>query len=607
MKKTSGFKGIASLTALIIILGGLLFTVGFGVCLYLARQEVTSDVDKKIQRDIDYLNSFIDGQLQRVEDAGYSFSSLVFGDVVMENGQDGYVELDDSYLHHKPSPDELYKEIEKFMRATPILCGIAIEFEPYVYPEINSQYGFTPYVTNVSGDYNCLDLGEITNSFEWEWYTATSVLKHGHWCNPFKDSSIGHVIACYAIPVLKNGQPFAIIAVDIDTESFSSKSTEISPYPGAQVSLLDRDFNFVSNTDKSLLLKNVSELEGIAYSADENIKKLMESRGGGQFDMRFDGTEYMMYFSPVPRTDWMITIQCPKQEIYGAVDRMKKITTLISLISVLIMTLVLTLVFHRFRNVSMKEAGIEKELNVAANIQAGMLPQSLMVPDFTHQLDVFGYQKPAKTVGGDLYDYFTRDNKFFFCIGDVSGKGIPASLYMVVILALFRNVTHKESDPGKIATEINNTLVASNNYSMFCTMFFGVLDMDSGKLEYCNAGHNKPMVCRNSDFKVSYKDVNANLALGVMDNFPYTKEEMHIAPGDSFFLYTDGLTEAEDEEKALFGDDAALEAFGRSVKDNDSKNCINGVLQAVVSHSAKAEQNDDITMLVIEYKGPSSK
>ena len=564
---------------------------------------VMADVDGKVQRDIDYLNAFIDGNLQRIEDAGYSFCSLVFGDVVRENGDDGYIELSESYIRKKPSPEVIYDEMEKFMRATPIVCGIAIEFEPYVYPEVKSQYGFTPYITNVSGEYERLDLGEITNSFEWEWYTETSAAGKGYWSNPFQDSSIGHVIACYSIPVLHDGKIFAIIAVDIDTEAFSNKSAEISPYPGAQVFLLDRSFNFISHPDRSYLMKNVSELEGVTYAeSDQDVKASMEAGNEGQFRIRFAGTDYMMYFTPIPRTDWMIAIQCPEDEVYGGASRMKRSTSLISLLSILIMSLILMLLFRRFQSVSMKEAGIEKELNVAHGIQSEMLPKASSNAGFSGLLDVFGYQKPAKSVGGDLYDYFTRDNKFFFCMGDVSGKGVPASLYMVVTLALFRSIARKEDDPGKIAVELNNALCSSNSSSLFCTMYFGVLDMKTWKLDYCNAGHNRPMIYHSGEAEATYKDVNSNMVLGIMEDFPYVKEEMTLEPGDSIFLYTDGLTEAENVDKVLFGDDNALTSFRRNIGNGDSEKCIGGVLDAVLLHTAKAEQNDDITMLMVKIR-----
>ena len=350
-------------------------------------------------------------------------------------------------------------------------------------------------------------------------------------------------------------------------------------------------------------MKNVSELEGVAYSdVDEEMKAQMECGLAGKSHIRFDGKDFMMYFSPVRRSDWTITIQCPETEVYGGVERMKRSTSLISLLSILAMSLMLILVFRRFQSISVKEAGIEKELNVAHGIQAGMLPMSFKTPEIGKILDVFGFQKPAKSVGGDLYDYFILGNKFYFCMGDVSGKGVPASLYMVVILALFRNIARKESDPGKIAFDLNNSLISSNNTSMFCTMYFGVLDLETLKLEFCNAGHNRPILYRNSNSESSYVEVKPNMVLGIMDDFPYASEELSLEPGDSIFLYTDGLTEAENEEKVLFGDDAALAAFGKGVGSGDAEQCVNSILDSVLAHTDKAEQNDDITMLMVRIK-----
>lgn len=603
MSKARKNKAFANVTLWIILIGAIVFISGFGISLHIAQKEVTSEVDRKVQRDIDYLNAYIDGNLQRIEDAGYSLSSLMFGDVVRDESGRKYINLNNTDLRSKHTPDQIYEDLEKFMRATPIICGIAIEYEPYVYPEIKSKYGFTPYVTNVSGSYEHLDLGEMTNSFEWEWYTEPLKNRDGHWNDPFQDSSIGHVIAVYSIPVFRNGEPYAVIAVDIDTEAISNKCAEISPYPGAQVFLLDQDFNFISHPDKSFLMKNVSELEGVAYSdVDEEMKEQMESGLAGKSHIRFEGNDFMMYFSPVIRSDWTITIQCPETEVYGGVERMKRSTSLISLLSILVMSLMLVLVFRRFQSISVKEAGIEKELNVAHGIQAGMLPMSFRTPEIGKILDVFGFQKPAKSVGGDLYDYFILGNKFYFCMGDVSGKGVPASLYMVVILALFRNIARKESDPGKIAFDLNNSLISSNNASMFCTMFFGILDLETLKLEFCNAGHNRPIVYKSRSNESMYVDVKSNMVLGIMDDFPYVSEEISLEPGDSVFLYTDGLTEAENEEKVLFGDDAALAAFSEGIGKGDAEQNVNSILDSVLAHTDKAEQNDDITMLMVRIK-----
>lgn len=597
-------KSFINVTLLIILIGGLVFAASFGISLRVSRQEVTAEVDSRVQRDIDYLQAFIDGNLQRIEDGAFSLASLVFGDPVSNDSGLQYVNLSEAFLAHKPSPQQIYDDMEKFMRANPVICGIAIEFERYVYPEVKSQYGFTPYVTNVSGEFQQLDLGEITNSFEWEWYTETAKLKRGYWCNPFQDSSEGHIIACYTIPVLRDGEIFAIIAVDIDTEAFSEKCAKISPYPNAQVAIMDRNFNFVSHPDTTYLLKNVSELEGITYSAaDDSIREKMEALESGQYAVASEHETNMFYFAPVSRTKWMITILCPEKEVYGRVDRMKDTTTTIAIISILLISFILITLFRRFQKVSITEAGIEKELSVASDIQGGMLPKAYQAVSSGNSLDVFGFQKPAKSVGGDLYDYFTRDGKFFFCMGDVSGKGVPASLYMVVILALFRNIARREDDPGKIATELNQSLVSSNNYSMFCTMFFGVLDLKTGKLDYCNAGHNRPIIYRKDEAKAEFKEVKSNIVLGIMDDFEFIKEGMDLNSGDAIFLYTDGLTEAEDTEKTLFGDDATVASVTVSFQNQkrNSQEHIESVYHSVLEHTQEAIQNDDITMLMIRY------
>lgn len=604
MERQREIKPFTNITLWIILVGGIVITSGFASSLFLAQNEVTTETDRKVQRDIDYLQAFIDGNLQRIEDAAFSLSSIVFGGTISNEDGNMRIEIKDKDLLSRPSPAECYDKMEKFMHANPVICGIAIEFEPYVYPEVKSKYGFTPYVTNVSGSFERLDLGEITNSFEWEWYTEPVRLRTGHWNAPFKDSSIGHVIACYSVPIMAGDKMFAVVAVDIDTEAFSEKSAEISPYPGAMVSMLDASFNFISHPDKSLLMKNVSELENITYyTSDDSLKIMMEEGNGGKYAVNTAAGRQVFYFAPVRRTGWTITIQCPEDEVYGGVFRMKRSTTLIAVLSIILLSMILLNLFRRFQKVSMTEAGIEKELNVASGIQSGMLPKTMENYGQGDHLDVFGFQKPAKSVGGDLYDYFIRDGKFFFCMGDVSGKGVPASLYMVVVLALFRNIARKECDPAKIATELNYSLSNTNNYSMFCTMFFGVLDLSSGELDYCNAGHNKPILCKQKDFSASYVNVKPNMALGIMEEFPYVGEHLSLAVNDAIFLYTDGLTEAENKDKTLFGDDATLKAVEDSFKNTFEKfeEYVDSVYVTLKEHTGDAVQNDDITMLMIKY------
>ena len=603
------FKAIANVALWIMLLGGVVFTLGFGLSLTIARQEVTKEVDAKVQSQINYLEAYVDGHLQRIEDAGFAFCSNMFGKCVSDDIYGSYVELDPVFI--RPTPEECFLYIHQFMEANPLICGIAIEFEPSVYSDIESTYGFTPYVTRLSGDFEQLDLGMITNSFEWEWYIVPNKLKRACWVSPFRDSSIGHVIASYTIPIFVGGNKFAVIAVDIDTEAFSSKSKEVSPYPGATVTMLDNSFRFISHPNDSHLLRTpdeVNESEDCVF--DENVRKSMEVDKSGRFRIVANGEKSLFYFAPIERTGWMVTIQCPEKEVYGGVNRMKHSTTIIALISILVMVLSLLLIFRNLQSVSIAKAGMENELKVASAIQMDMLPKSYPAFPDRSDLDIYGFQKSAKSVGGDLYDYFIRDGKLFFCLGDVSGKGVPAALYMAVIRSLFRNVAMQKDEPDEIVGSINNTIAEGNVNNMFCTYFLGILDLTTGHLEYCNGGHNTPLVKRtkpDGTFDVHFAHVmKRNLAIGVMEDFPYMSESIDLDPGDVILLYTDGVTEAENANKDLFGDDATREAFERSIKQSvtGAKGYVENVYDSVRIHTSGAEQNDDITMLSIEFIGP---
>ena len=608
-KKILGFRFAWNLTLGIILFGSIVLTLGFGVCLMIARQEVSKEVNGKVESQINYLESFVEGQLMRIEDAGYSLGGSLFGKAVRGDGTDGFIELDGSSFV-RPTPEECYLYLEQFMEANPLVCGIAMEFAPNVYSDVKSTYGFTPYVTQLTGEFERLDLGMFTNSYEWDWWVLPNETGNAGWVSPFRDTSIGHVIACYAIPVMYQGSVFAVIAVDIDTEAFSRKCDEISPYPGASTMILDRSFRFISHENSDYLLKSASELSEFGiFNDDDSLKTAMKSGGTGRFKVDFSGQNALFYFAPVDRTGWMISIFCPEKEIYGGVDKMKRSTTIIALFSILVMILSLLFLFRRMQSITASKAGIESELNIASSIQSGMLPK--LYPAFPERedIDVYGFQKPAKSVGGDLYDYFIRDEKFFFCIGDVSGKGVPASLYMAVTRALFRNVSLHQDNPSEIVKALNIALSEGNTYNMFCTMFVGVLDLATGHLDFCNGGHNAPMICRMSadgNVDVAYAKMITNLAIGVFPEFTYRQEEARLNPGDMIFMYTDGLTEAENTNKELFGEDAALSELKRSIGTAAvrAKSYVDSMYDAVLAHTAGAEQNDDLTMLVLKYKGP---
>ena len=240
------------------------------------------------------------------------------------------------------------------------------------------------------------------------------------------------------------------------------------------------------------------------------------------------------------------------------------------------------------------KALMQSELNVARNIQMSMLPKTFPAFPDRKDLDLYATLTPAKAVGGDLYDFFIRDEKLFFCIGDVSGKGVPASLVMAVSRTLFRNIAASTSEPHRIVEMMNVNICEGNENCMFVTLFVGVLDLKTGRILYCNAGHDAPFV------EGTQIDCKSNLPIGVIPDLNYSDQEIGMAPGSILFLYTDGLTEAEDANHKLFGKERVAAVVSNF--DGTPRQLIETVTDAVLQFVGETEQHDDLTLFALKYK-----
>ena len=252
-----------------------------------------------------------------------------------------------------------------------------------------------------------------------------------------------------------------------------------------------------------------------------------------------------------------------------------------------------------------QNASMERELNIARNIQMSMLPKPFPANPKRKDIDVYGMLNPAKAVGGDLYDFFIRDEHLFFCIGDVSGKGVPASLVMAVNSAQFRTLSANESRPSRIISTINESQASRNESMMFVTLFVGILDLTTGELSYCNAGHDAPILVRKGDdgkAVVSFLTVDPNIPVGVDSDWTFTSQYIKLEPDTTIFLYTDGLTEAEGKKHAQFGEQRMIDALEEATVGKPMA-IVNNMIEAVSQFVGDAEQSDDLTMLAIRYTG----
>ncbi|MBS1169976.1 MAG: serine phosphatase [Burkholderiaceae bacterium] len=268
-------------------------------------------------------------------------------------------------------------------------------------------------------------------------------------------------------------------------------------------------------------------------------------------------------------------------------------------------TLLLLVLFFavtwRLSYVAQARERIQSELNVATDIQASLLPR--LFPAFPErpEFDIYALMEPAKEVGGDFYDFFFIDDTHLcFLVADVSDKGVPAALYMMVAKTLLKSEGQRLGEPEQMLASVNNTLATDNDRCMFVTVLCAILNTRTGEVRIANAGHNPPLLIDSQG--VRYLQPKAGIVLGPMADVSYEAEKLVLQPGDTLFLYTDGVTEAKNREDDLYGEERLLQAL-RQRPDDDVARMIHYVSAEVTKFAAGAPQSDDVTMLAITYQG----
>ena len=252
------------------------------------------------------------------------------------------------------------------------------------------------------------------------------------------------------------------------------------------------------------------------------------------------------------------------------------------------------------------------ELSIATNIQTSMLPNTFPAFPDRGDFDIYATMQAAKQVGGDFYDFYLLDeNHLIITIADVSGKGVPAALFMVIAKTILKNFALTMGGAEDLAPLIsctNDQLCENNDAMMFVTAFIGMLELSTGKFQYVNAGHNPPLIYRQAEHKFAYMDVKRNFVMGGMDGIDYQGQETTLEAGDRLFLYTDGVPEALSESEELYGEARLLNALnGQQVAALTLQELLAAVQKSLAAHVGKAEQSDDITMLTLVYSPEERK
>ena len=468
-------------------------------------------------------------------------------------------------------PDAMFEIAGYITDANQRIMGAGIAFKEDYYPEKGHWYETYVGYQNGSDTLVSKQIGSAEHDyFQMDWFKQGMAAKEGFWSNLYFDNAGGKTyMISYCCPIFDTAnEAVGVICTDVSLDTLAGIVQGMSLYSHSYCTLI--------SGDGTLLIPQ-----------PESAKKMGKKH---VFTEEIDGKNMIM------------TIIIPDADMYRRLRLSSLFFALVALTGIFTVAFIahrLVRNLLKLNEIQIKEQHIEDELAIASTIQQALLPSGKLNPSI-HSIDIKGLQIPAKFVGGDLYDYYVRDNKLLFCVGDVSGKGVPAALLMTISHSLFRTVSAREDHPEQIMETLNSSISDNNPDIMFITMFLGVMDLSTGTIRYCNAGHNPPIVIRNGQAELL--STEPSLLLGVEMNARYTANELTLLPGDTLFLYTDGLTEAENIRKELFGERRALETAAISGTLTASEQ-MERMQQAVHTFVDGAEQSDDLTMLVIRFMG----
>ena len=562
---------------------------------------------------------------------------------------------------HLDAPDSMFVYSRRILENNPNLNGCSISFEPFYFKD-RGQY-FSAYSLNTGNGIETTQEGnDHYQYFSMDWYQLPKLLDHPCWTEPFVDINPDDItspemIISYCKPIKDSQNEFiGSISVDLSIEWLSQTISAVKPYPNSYTIMIGKGGTFFVHPDTTKLFYQTIFTQTMLEpdTAITNLGHAMQAGEEGYRSLELYGEDCFVLYKPLSDTGWSVGLVCPKEDVFSGYYHLANTITGIVIVGLLLMLMVFSSIiskqlepleelayqaesiasgrfdeelsdldrndeigqlsqsFHNMQQslvrqieelkaVNEQKGRIEGELKIASDIQMAMLPKIFPPYPERNDLDVFGQLTPAKEVGGDLFDFYIRDEKLFFCIGDVSGKGVPASLYMVVTKALFRTVSGHEASPDRIVYALNEVLSRDNDSNMFVTLFVGVLDLPTGRLHYCNAGHDAPLLIGHTG--AGMLPVDSNLPVGVMPGWKFSKQETMMDPDTTIFLYTDGLNEAENINHQQFEMSRVLEMARKLQQENNFNPTVvvKEMTDAVHQFVGEADQSDDLTMMALQY------
>ena len=507
--------------------------------------------------------------------------------------------------------DAMMEAMTRIIAHSPHAVGSFIAFRPYYFAQKGRL--FEPYAYREGKDIKVTQLGE-SGEHDYTLHPAYQQVERElkpSWSDPYEyatDSTIMS-LSTYSYPLTDSeGRFVAICGIDLLLQQIGDTLNARHTYPSSFDLLLTQSGQIISGPPADH--PNAHDVEQVVRLIEDSTVVRKESHSGRSHVIAFDsektGEHAYIYFANIkgePR--WQVAVVCYDDEVFGDLYLMRLKGVLFMLLAFGLLGFIIQRLLHSEKRLSQAQARqdlIDNELRIAQSIQNDMLPHDFEAQSERRDVQICGSLKPAREVGGDVYDYFLRDEKLFFCIGDVSGKGIPSAIIMAEIHSQFRMASMHEANPARIMQTLNVAACEGNETNIFVTLFVGVLDLPTGRLRYCNAGHDVPylLAARSQEPSAMPLPVKANIPIGLFDDFKYEMQEMSIAPRTSIFLYTDGLTEAKNPSREQFAIGRVEKALAKHI-DAEPKALIESVSLEVHRFVKNAEQSDDLTMLAIRY------
>ena len=625
----------------IVLFAAIIFIGALGYMLRVSREAVREEAISRANQILENTQLRINRILEQVEIASRNATWLP--------------------TRHLDAPDSMYVYSRRILENNPDLFGCSIAFEPYYFKDrgqyfsVRSEYSDTkPGVIETIQEGN-----DDYQYFCMDWYLLPKLLDKPCWTEPYIDldpdtTYVEEMILSYGIPLKdKDGTFVGVISTDISLHWLSQVISAVKPYPHSYSIMTGRGCTYIVHPDTTKLFYETIFTETLEKpdSAITALGHAMHAGEEGMRQMEIDGENCFVFYKPLKKTQWSVAIVCPETDIFGGFNRLRRAVTLIVMIGLLMMLYIVSRIITRelkplrllasqtkviasgqfdqnlpddgrideignltqsfgnmqhslisyideLKNATAAKERIESELRIAREIQMSMVPSTFPKRD---GLDMYATMTPAKEVGGDLYSYLLQGDKLYFCVGDVSGKGVPASLFMAQATRLFRTLAAQGMMPAEICIRMNEALTDGNARRMFVTFFLGLVDLQTGHLDFCNAGHNRPVI-GNEDTREFMKMI-PNMPIGIFPKFQYKGEEINSIKGCTLFIYTDGLNEAEDPDYKQFGDDRMLDILHQTAT-CDARQMIETMTAEVERHRNGAESNDDLTMMCLRIYNP---